>query len=68
MLLTVRKFPEERKAEDPCVMPVGKVEVERVAADDRGLVEGDIVRHLIIPEKLFTRPFVLTTGAGTCPP
>ena len=44
-------------------MTVGEVKVKRVAADDRGVLDREIVGHLAFVEYLFAGPFINSPGA-----
>ncbi len=61
-------FSEKLKRENSRVMPVGKVEIERVTSDDRNRRNKCIIGNAFGAENSFARPFVDARGAGTISP
>ena len=46
-------------------MPVGEMEIEGIAADDRDVVERKIVRNILVVEHLLAGPFIDTARTRT---
>lgn len=45
-------------------MAVGKVKIQRIAADDADVVEFEIVRDALVTQDLFAGPFIDTRRTG----
>ena len=58
LVRAIGKFPQIVEAEDAGIMAVGKVEIQRIAADDRDVGKRHVVADLIVVEDLLTGPFV----------